>query len=60
MLSLGKKVRLKGQAGMVIARTLSGEPTYDVRLADGSLVRYIRESELELQPAEPSERDREP
>ncbi len=32
----------------MVARTLAGEPTYDIRLADGRLIKYAAGSDLEL------------
>ncbi|WP_247895453.1 hypothetical protein [Azospirillum brasilense] len=32
---------------MVIARTLGGHPSYDLRLADGSIVKYAQEADCE-------------
>ncbi|GAA4258735.1 hypothetical protein GBZ26_11090 [Azospirillum formosense] len=47
MLRLGTRVRFAGQDALVVARTLAGEPTYDIRLADGRLIKYAAESDLE-------------
>ncbi|AWJ91578.1 hypothetical protein Sp245p_17230 (plasmid) [Azospirillum baldaniorum] len=47
MLRLGTRVRFAGQEALVVARTLAGEPTYDIRLADGRLIKYAAESDLE-------------
>lgn len=41
MLRLGSRVRYRGQIAMIVARTMTQEPTYDLRLADDSLVRYV-------------------
>ncbi|MDQ2102549.1 hypothetical protein [Azospirillum isscasi] len=40
-------MRYAGQDALVVARTLAGEPTYDIRLADGRLIKYAAESDLE-------------
>lgn len=48
MLRLGTKVRVDGQEAVVVARTLAGAPKYDVRLADGRLIKYASESDLEV------------
>ncbi|MDW7551765.1 MULTISPECIES: hypothetical protein [Azospirillum] len=40
-------MRFAGQEALVVARTLAGEPTYDIRLADGRLIKYAAESDLE-------------
>ncbi|WP_247890112.1 hypothetical protein [Azospirillum brasilense] len=40
-------MRFAGQDALVVARTLAGEPTYDIRLADGRLIKYAAESDLE-------------
>ncbi|WP_084536807.1 hypothetical protein [Azospirillum halopraeferens] len=47
MLRLGTKVRLQGQEALIVARTLVGTPRYDVRLADGRLVKYAVETDFE-------------
>lgn len=46
MVRLGTPVRWSGHEGRVIARTMSGEPFYDLRLADGRIVHYVREADL--------------
>lgn len=48
MLRLGTKVRHRGRDGMVIARTMGGTPSYDLRLIDGTLVKYASEVECEV------------
>lgn len=48
MLRLGTKVRIAGQEGLVIARTLAGTPKYDVRLTGGRLIKYADESDLQV------------
>jgi len=48
MLPLGIRVRIEGQEALIVARTLSGVPRYDVRLANGQLLKYAFESELEV------------
>lgn len=48
MLRLGTWVKYAGQDALVVARTLASEPTYDIRLADGRLVKYAAGSDLEL------------
>ncbi len=56
MLRLGTPVNVQGRDGLgregtIVARTLAGERLYDVRLADGSVLNYVRESDLEPMPA---------
>jgi len=48
MLRLGTKVRHRGRDGMVIARTLGGSRSYDLRLVDGTIVKYALEEECEV------------
>lgn len=48
MLRLGTRVRMAGQDGLVVARTLAGAPTYDLRLADGRVVKYVDEADFEV------------
>ena len=48
MLRLGTKVRIGGQDALVVARTLAGVPTYDVRLNDGRLIKYAAGADLEV------------
>lgn len=55
MLRLGTRVRFAGQDALVVARTLAGEPTYDIRLADGRLIKYAAECDLELIEGEESQ-----
>lgn len=53
MLRLGTRVRIGGQEAQVVARTLAGVPAYDVRLADGRLVKYASETDFEvIEPGE--------
>lgn len=52
MLPLGTRVRHRGRDALVIARTLGGHPSYDLRLLDGTLVKYAPEAECEAIPAE--------
>lgn len=52
MLRLGTKVRHHGRDAMVIARTLGGHPSYDLRLADGSIVKYAQEADCEAMLSE--------
>ncbi|WP_353859961.1 hypothetical protein [Azospirillum formosense] len=52
MLRLGTKVRHHGQDAMVIARTLGGHPSYDLRLVDGTIVKYALEADCEALPAD--------
>ncbi|MDQ2105526.1 hypothetical protein [Azospirillum isscasi] len=35
---------------MVIARTLGGRPSYDLRLIDGTIVKYAQETDCEVLP----------
>lgn len=37
---------------MVIARTLGGHPSYDLRLIDGTIVKYALEADCEAMPAD--------
>ncbi|WP_155524487.1 hypothetical protein [Oleisolibacter albus] len=48
---MGTKVRFKGREGTVVGRVLSGEPSYDIRLQDGTIVKYVAEADLEPVPA---------
>ena len=48
MLRLGTNVRHRGRDGMVIARTLGGNRSYDLRLVDGTIVKYALEEECEV------------
>jgi len=48
MLRLGTRVRVGGQEALVVARTLAGVPRYDVRLNDGTVVKYALEADLEV------------
>ncbi|HYE49773.1 MAG TPA: hypothetical protein VEB20_09300 [Azospirillaceae bacterium] len=50
MYRLGCKVRVRGQEGTLIGRVLLGNPSYDVRLNDGTLVKYVPERDLEPVP----------
>ena len=50
MLKLGTLVRYQGHWGRVIARTFGRERLYDLNLADGSTLRYVCESDLEIIP----------
>ena len=52
MLRLGTKVRHHGRDAMVIARTLGGHPSYDLRLVDGTIVKYALEAECEAMPSD--------
>lgn len=47
MLALGKLVTLRGEAGLVVARTFGAEMRYDVRLDKGEILKYVREDEIE-------------
>ncbi|WP_448206172.1 hypothetical protein [Azospirillum sp. sgz302134] len=48
MLGLGTKVRHQGREAMVIARTLGGSRYYDLRLIDGTIVKYAAEEDCEV------------
>lgn len=48
MLRLGTKVRHQGREAMVIARTLGGSRSYDLRLIDGTIVKYASEADCEV------------
>lgn len=54
MLRLGTPVKIKGRDALVVARTLAGDPRYDVRLADGTVMKYLKEEDLEPVAAGPS------
>ncbi|MCW2243809.1 hypothetical protein M2351_008470 [Azospirillum canadense] len=41
-------MRMAGQDGLVVARTLAGTPAYDLRLADGRVVKYAAETDFEV------------
>ncbi len=47
MLKLGSRVRHRGRDAMVIARTVCGTPSYDLRLIDGTIVKYAAANECE-------------
>jgi hypothetical protein len=47
MLALGKLVTLRGEAGLVVARTFGAEMRYDVRLDKGEILKYVKEEEIE-------------
>ncbi|WP_207476405.1 hypothetical protein [Arenibaculum pallidiluteum] len=46
---LGAAVRVGGRQGTVVARTLA-RVLYDVRFADGSILRYLGRGEVEPAP----------
>jgi len=48
MLRLGTRVRHRGRDAMVIARTFCGNPSYDLRLIDGTIVKYASADECEI------------
>lgn len=48
MLRLGTRVRLDGQDALIVARTLASQPKYDLRLADGRIVKYAAEADLDV------------
>jgi hypothetical protein len=48
MLKLGAAVRYQGHRGRVVACTSGREPLYDLNLADGRILRYVCESDLEI------------
>lgn len=47
MLRLGTPVKINGRDAMVVARTLAGDPRYDVRFTDGTVLKYVKEEDLE-------------
>lgn len=47
MLRLGTPVKINGREALVVARTLAGDPRYDVRFADGTVEKYVKEQDLE-------------
>ncbi len=47
MYRLGSRVRVRGKEGVLIGRLLLANPSYDVRMADGTLLKYIPEAEIE-------------
>ena len=55
MYRLGSRVRVRGKEGVLIGRLLLANPSYDVRMADGTLLKYIPEAEIEPVP-EPAAR----
>ena len=50
MLKLGTAVRYQGHWGKVVARTFGRKRLYDLNLTDGSTLRYVCESDLEIIP----------
>lgn len=46
MIALGTMVLYQGRPALVVARTMAGTPTYDLRQEDGSVVKYVTEDEL--------------
>lgn len=60
MLRLGTRVRMAGQDGLVVARTLAGTPAYDLRLADGRVVKYAAETDFEVIESDASARHARP
>lgn len=47
MLRLGTPVRMNGRDALVVARTLAGDPRYDLRFEDGTVLKYVREEDME-------------
>ena len=47
MLRLGTRVRIDGHNALIVARTLSGSPKYDLRLGDGRVIKYASEADFE-------------
>ena len=47
MLALGRNVTLRGEPGLVVARTFGAEMRYDIRLSKGEILRYVREEEID-------------
>lgn len=52
MIRLGTKIWYRGRTAMVVARTLAGNPTYDIRFADGGVVKYVPASDFEVVASE--------
>jgi hypothetical protein len=46
MIRLGATVWFRGRRARVVARTLAGNPTYDIRCPDGTVVKYVDGSEI--------------
>lgn len=47
MIALGTTVLYRGRPALVVARTMAGSPTYDLRQEDGTVVKYVAESDLD-------------
>ncbi len=47
MVRLGTRVKVQGRDGVVIGRVVSGNPTYDVRLPDGSMLKNVPERDVQ-------------
>jgi len=47
MLALGRSVTFKGRTGTVVARTYETDPRYDIRLAEGNVVKYVKEADID-------------
>ncbi|WP_207457495.1 hypothetical protein [Azospirillum sp. SYSU D00513] len=47
MLRLGTKVRIDGLNALIVARTLTAAPKYDLRLSDGRIIKYASEADFE-------------
>ncbi|UEM23502.1 hypothetical protein JL100_012450 [Skermanella mucosa] len=55
MLKLGTRVGYGDQVGRVVGRTIELQPKYDIMLANGTILSYVREVDLVVVPL-PSER----
>lgn len=53
MIALGTTVLYRGRPALVVARTMAGAPTYDLRLEDGAVVKYVEEADLLTQTDRP-------
>lgn len=47
MIALGTTVLYRGRPALVVARTMAGSPTYDLRQEDGTVVKYVPESDFD-------------
>lgn len=46
MLELGSTVTFRNRSALVVARTYGSPPRYDLRLANGGVVKYVLENEI--------------
>ncbi|AWK87237.1 hypothetical protein [Azospirillum thermophilum] len=51
MIPLGSTVMFRGRPALVVARTLAGTPSYDLRFEDGTVAKYVAEADLDAPDA---------